>query len=261
MNRQAFYAALRKRDSGVFGTSLSQGQVETVEAILDAGSHLPLSHLAYALATAYGETGGRLRPIKENMNYSARRIPEVFKASRYKGYTLSQLAGNPKLLASVVYANRLGNGPPSSGDGFRYRGHGLVQLTGKSNFRKFGDRIGVDLVSNPERALELNIAVKALIAGIEHGLYTGKKASDYLPGSYYQARRIINGLFAAKEYAAYARAFDKALTVAGYRPQTVARDAEAPKPDPTPAPTSSKPPAARKTGLLAFLLSILRRKS
>jgi hypothetical protein len=181
MNRAAFYAYLRRRDSGVFGTSLSKKQVDGIEAILNEGGRLPLSWLAYALGTAYGETGGRMQPITENMNYRADRIRQVFRPARLKGRTPEQLAGKPELLANVVYSDMLGNGNIASGDGWRYRGHGLVQLTGKDNFRRFGQRIGVDLVAHPEKALDLGIAAKALIAGIEDGLYTGKAGGTTCP--------------------------------------------------------------------------------
>lgn len=228
MNRAKFYTSLRQRNSGVFGTSLSQKQVNGIEAILDAGDHMPLSWLAYTLATAYGETGGRMQPITENMNYtSGRRIEQVFSARRRKGIPGSQLARNPQKLANTVYSDILGNGGPETGDGWRYRGHGLVQLTGKDNFRRMSTRIGVDLVTYPEKALEPDVAAKALLAGIEDGIYTGKSAADYLPrvgpasaAQFHQARRIINGTFEATKYAGYAEVFQRALQDAGYEPMS-----------------------------------------
>jgi putative chitinase len=273
MNRAAFFAYLRRRDSGVFGTSLSQKQVEGIEAILNEGGRLPLSWLAYALGTAYGETGGRMQPITENMNYRADRIPQVFRARRLKGYTVTQLSGKPELLANVVYSDMLGNGNIASGDGWRYRGHGLVQLTGKDNFRRFGQRIGVDLVAHPEKALDLDIAAKALIVGIEDGLYTGRAARDYLPAdgpapraAMKNARRIINGTFEAVKYAGYAMAFQGALEAAGYRrSQSVGRTAPgrpAPAPARPPEPSAvRRAPTAPSTptdGWLTALLRLLR---
>ena len=253
MDRAAFFKSLRRRNSGVFGTSLSQRQVEGVEAILDAGQGLPISHLAYALATAHGETGGRMQPITENMNYSARRIPQVFSARRLKGHTPSQLAGNPQKLANVVYSGMLGNGSIASGDGWRYRGHGLVQLTGKDNFRRFGQIIGVDLVRQPQLALRMDIAAKALIVGIRDGLYTGKKASDYLPGDYRNARRIINGTFDAAKFAGYARAYEAALTAGGYQQ---ARTAPTRPPE---RPTQPQQAPKGIAGLLSWVFSFLSK--
>ena len=257
MDRIAFFTSLRRRKSGVFGTSLSQDQVEGVEAILDAGEGLPMSHLAYALGTAFGETGGRMQPITENMNYSARRIPQVFSARRLNGRSAASLAGNPERLAAVVYGGILGNN--TTGDGWTYRGHGLVQLTGKDNFRRMGDRVGVDLVRYPHLALQMDISAKALIAGIRDGIYTGKSASDYLPATgratraeYVQARRIINGTFEADKYAGYAVAFEAALIAGGYQ---AAQPAQTP---PTTAPTPRHAAPAPATGIMAALMAILR---
>jgi len=262
MRPELFFASLRSRKSGVFGTSLSQSQVDGINAVLDAGQGLPLSHLSYALGTAYGETGGRMQPVTENMNYSARRIPDVFSQRRLKGETPAQLAGKPEKLANVVYSDMLGNGDIASGDGWRYRGHGLVQLTGKDNFRRMGGRIGVDLVARPDLALRMDIAAKALIAGIKDGIYTGKSASNYLPAigratgaEYVQARRIINGTFEAAKYAGFATAFEAALIAGGYD----ATSAPTRPATPLRPPSAPQRPAPAKKGFLDALLSRLLR--
>lgn len=253
MNRAAFYAALRARNSGVFGTSLSQTQVNGIEAILDAGEGLPRSHLAYALATAYGETGRRMTPIHENMSYTAARMVEVW-PSRFKTEAdAAPYAHQPEKLANLVYGGRLGNSAP--GDGWRYRGRGLVQITGKDNYAKVSRLVGVDLVADPDASLDLGIAARALIYGIRDGIYTGKKAADYLPGDYVNARRIISGTFEARKYAGYAQAFDAALVAAGY-------DAvHAPAPRPPEAPTQVPAPMVQEApgGLVASILALLAR--
>ncbi|MBR9835470.1 MAG: glycoside hydrolase family 19 protein, partial [Alphaproteobacteria bacterium] len=60
-----------------------------------------------------------------------------------------------------VYADRMGNGSEESGDGYRYRGRGFIQLTGKDNYQKIGDRIGLDLVSNPDKvSQDVEIALR-----------------------------------------------------------------------------------------------------
>lgn len=233
MDRKAFFDALRLT---LYPRGYSEAQVEIINKILEHGGHLPLPHLAYAFATAHGETGGKLIPIKENMNYSAGRIPQVFSKNRLKGKSPQELAGNPELLANVVYGvSWLGNN--SWGDGWKYRGHGIVQLTGKANFQKLSDALGVDLVANPEKSLDPDIAVRALILGIEDGFYTGKDASDYLPedsatlAQFTRARQIINGQFAASQYASYALSFQEALKEAGYRPGSAAHS-QASSPNP-----------------------------
>ena len=80
MNRAAFYASVRSSTSGVFGTSLSSSQVEGIEAILDEAERrgTPLRHLAYILATPYLETGGKMQPIRENLNYSVDGLLKTF---------------------------------------------------------------------------------------------------------------------------------------------------------------------------------------
>lgn len=225
MNRSAFYASARARTSGIFGTSLSQSQVQGVEAILDEGEKrgTSLFHLAAILSEAYHETGGRMQPISENLNYSAKRMTQVW-PSRFPTVAAAQpYANNPKALANKVYGGRLGNDGPN--DGWRYRGRGLAQITGKTNYAKFG------LAENPDAASEMATAVRILFDGMTKGMFTGKKLADYdylvtrSPGipdfKYYASRAIINGDTAANgaEIALYAKAFEKALRSAGYVPK------------------------------------------
>jgi putative chitinase len=85
----------------------------------------------------------------ENMNYSAQRLLQVF-PKYFKGVDVNAYARNPQKIGSRVYANRMGNGDEASGDGFRYRGRGYIQLTGKNNYQSFTDHIGEDCVANPD---------------------------------------------------------------------------------------------------------------
>lgn len=200
MDRPRFYVALRARMSGVFGTSLSQAQVAGLEVILDAGQNagLPLRHLACVLATAYHETGGRMQPVTENLTYtSATRLREVWPSRFTSTAAAIPYVRNPQGLANRVYADRMGNGPEASGDGWRYRGRALPQLTGEDNYRKASKLVGVDLVSDPEAANDPDISAHILVEGMRAGMFTGKKLADFDDQhsgvyDYVAARSIIN---------------------------------------------------------------------
>lgn len=115
--------------------------------------------IASFLANIGVESGG-LRRLEENMNYSAKRMAEVWPGrfavnpgapmkQRQPNALAKSLAHNPQKLANHVYANRMGNGPPESGDGYRHRGYGPKQLTGKSNHARFAKAYGVGVAEVP----------------------------------------------------------------------------------------------------------------
>lgn len=237
MDRSRFYAALRSRDSGVFGTSLSQKQVAGTEAILNEaekrGTRLPC--LAYILATAYHETAHTMQPIEEYGKGKGRKY-----------------------------------GVPAGPYGKVYYGRGFVQLTWLENYQKAGEKLSVNLVKFPERALELGIATEILFTGMEQGWFTGKKLDDYLSiaGNYYAgARRIINGTDKANLIGGYALSFEKALTAAGYssqkpRPLPQAKPSpvpQAPALEPTPkgTPKSPAPACEPRKGIWQIILDLI----
>jgi putative chitinase len=93
---------------------------------------------------------GQLQWLAENLDYSAQRLMQVW-PSRFPTLDKARIyEHNPKQLADHVYAKRLGNGDETSGDGWRYRGRGLIQLTGRSNYRAAAQGIGQPLVEQPE---------------------------------------------------------------------------------------------------------------
>ena len=140
---------------------------------------------AYILATVRRETGSTYLPVEEGFGKLSRAYFE-----RKYGYQTKK-------------GRELGNTEP--GDGYRYRGRGFVQITGKANYAKYG------LTSNPDLALDAAIAYNILSNGMFNGKFTGKKLSDYINGSktdYANARRIVNGTDKAQLIAGYAIKFE-----------------------------------------------------
>lgn len=109
------------------------------------------------------ESGGLTRFV-ENLNYSAQRLCQVF-PKRFPSLAAAKpFDRNPEKIANSIYANRLGNGDPASGDGFRYRGRGVIQLTGRSNYREFGKTLGIDLEGDPDTAASPAVAFRTAAA-------------------------------------------------------------------------------------------------
>lgn len=213
MNRSQFFAAVR---TSVFGGSLSQLQVNGIEAILDgcaAEQVADIRHIAYILATPMIETGGTYQPIVENLNYSAQGLARTF-GKYFSAKDAAAYAKQPQKIANRAYANRMGNGDEASGDGWRYRGRGYCQITGHDNYAKFARLLGIDLVGNPDLALRPDIAGKVIVVGMRDGLFTGKALRDYFTGGssdWVNARKIINGLDRAADIARYGKLFNAAL--------------------------------------------------
>lgn len=104
--------------------------------------------LAHFLAQCGHESGG-FKIVTENMNYSAERLRVIF-PKYFPGNLADSYANNPAKIGSLVYASRMGNGNEASGEGFKFRGRGFIQLTGKDNYTSFAKFIGEDTVANPD---------------------------------------------------------------------------------------------------------------
>jgi putative chitinase len=105
--------------------------------------------LAHFLAQCGHESGG-FKAFTENLNYSAQGLRTIFGKYFPTEALAKQYERQPEKIGNRVYANRMGNGDEASGDGYKFRGRGFIQLTGKSNYTAFGKFIGVDLVANPD---------------------------------------------------------------------------------------------------------------
>jgi putative chitinase len=105
--------------------------------------------LAHFLAQCGHESGG-FKITQENLNYSAKGLKNIF-AKYFKEAGLAEAyERKPEKIANRVYGGRMGNGTEPTGDGFKYRGRGFIQLTGKDNYTAFGKAINEDILSNPD---------------------------------------------------------------------------------------------------------------
>jgi putative chitinase len=105
--------------------------------------------LAHFLAQCGHESGG-FKATQENLNYSAKGLNGIFKKYFPTEAAATPYARQPQKIANKVYANRMSNGDEASGDGYKFRGRGYIQLTGRANYTLFGKAIGEDVTGNPD---------------------------------------------------------------------------------------------------------------
>lgn len=182
-NRTKFFDFIRTRISS--NNQLTQSQVDGFNILLTEGEkrNFPLEWIAYVLATTWFETAYTMQPIRE--------------------------MGSQSYLKSKKY--------------YPFYGRGFCQLTWKYNYQLMGQWLGIDLVNNPDKALDPNVAVQVIYEGMVRGMFTAKKLSDYMDGvtesdekeyqEYLKARAIINGKDHDSTIANYALIFEHALQV------------------------------------------------
>lgn len=184
MDKAAFYAALRH---GILGPTIEPNELQGCEAILTAMDGTPLSHCAYALATAYHETARTMQPVRE-------------------AYWLSENWRKANLRYWPWY------------------GRGFVQLTWQKNYERADKELGLlgSLTANADRAMELPIAAEIMRWGMVEGWFTAHTLGKHLPAwlgtvaQFEGARRIINGTDKAASIATYAMHFQDALIAGGW---------------------------------------------
>lgn len=191
ISRKLFFAGYRYK----FGR-LQQSQVDGLESILESFENDPdltdIRHAAYMLATVKIECADTWQPINEWGS---------------DGY-LSKYEPGTKLGLSL--------GNTQVGDSLRFPGRGYVMITGRANYLRLGEALGLgyDLIVNPHRALEPRVAYRIMSIGMRDGLFTGRNLSQYISGKacdYKGARRIINGQDKAEVIASFAALFEQTL--------------------------------------------------
>ena len=189
----------------VFNGKLKQSQVDGINFIMQHIDNIDLHWIAYILATVTWETAYTMQPILE---YGGKE-----RAEKLYGY-------------KTRIGKELGN--KKEGDGAKYMGRGYCMITGYSNYEKFTKLlkpyfVDIDLINNPDDALNPEVAIKIIEIGMLQGTFTGKKLSDYfneevykdfekgLAWAYVNARRVINGLDKAEKIADIAKKYFDAL--------------------------------------------------
>lgn len=203
INRQTFYANIKKLFNGGYEGRVGKGRISGLDLIIDEWERrgdIEYDEFAYMLATVMWETAYTMQPVREY--------------------------GSDTYLRKKKY--------------WPWVGRGYVQLTWDYNYKKASDKLGVDLISNPDKAMDPEVAVKVLFEGMLNGWFTGKKLSDYMDGKqetdaedtkeFKGARKIINGTDKADKIAALALQIDRALRkaeVANPYPLATSRTAQA----------------------------------
>ena len=175
-----FFAEVRNGDGagkGILGPKLEPNEVAGCEAVLKAMAGTPVSHCAYALATAYHETARTMQPVLE-----AYWLSEGWRSRNLRYYP--------------------------------WHGRGYVQLTWARNYKSMGTALNLPLFLHPDLALRYDVAYKIMSYGMTHGTFTGVSLSRYInegKTDYLNARKIINSLDKADLIAGYATAIEQML--------------------------------------------------
>jgi putative chitinase len=163
-------AAATRSLSGNMSSSLASAGITDPRAI------------ANIMAQIQAESGGVAK--SENLNYSGKKLFELYGAGNKGGNKVrfntqaeaeAVASKGPEAVGNVIYGGRMGN---AADEGFKYRGRGLIQLTGKNNYKKYGDMIGVDLVSNPDLANDPKVAEQLAVAYFAEKQKQGVNLSD-----------------------------------------------------------------------------------
>jgi putative chitinase len=147
-----------------------------------------------AFIAQVGHESAQLTRLVENLSYSVRGLMATW-PTRFPNTTATNtFARNPERLANFVYGKRLGNGPMETGDGWRYRGRGLIQVTGKANYQKMGEGLGLDLLERPA-LLELPDHAVRSAAYFWQSNGMNELADDGTEKAFKEITRRINGGF------------------------------------------------------------------
>ncbi|MEP7007134.1 MAG: glycoside hydrolase family 19 protein [Sphingomonas bacterium] len=180
----ALFSYMARLDLGAKGLAIGTGCAANLPG---AGIKTEL-RLAHFLAQTATETGG-YKTLEENLAYSAAGLMATFPKYFPTEKSTVGFVMNPQPVALKVYSDRLGNGPASTGDGWDYRGRGLLQLTGRANYEARGEEANVPLESMPELAADPTLSVKlACLFWKSRNINAAADADDLV-----KVRKLVNG--------------------------------------------------------------------
>jgi putative chitinase len=145
------------------------------------------NRIAMFIAQVGHESAG-LTATKENLNYKAATLSKVF-PKYFRDKNTEEYEHNPEKIANLVYSNRMGNGDEDSGDGYKYRGRGLIQLTGHDNYKHFADNMGISL-DEAVSYLETEEGAAMSAAWFWNSRHLNEVADN---GNVIKATKLING--------------------------------------------------------------------
>ena len=180
INIAVAFTAVAKKNDGILRV-LS-------EEMVNAGIDTPL-RICHFLAQMSHESAG-FTVLQENLNYSAKGLLQTF-GRYFKDGSEVRYARKPQMIANRVYANRMGNGAEDTGDGWKYRGRGIIMITGAFNFEKYSKIVFGDkrLLDNPDLASEISVAAKIACAYWNENKLNELAEKDDVVG----ITKIING--------------------------------------------------------------------
>lgn len=149
-------------------TPVTSSRKEPIEIINFLEPIAEANHISTVLQKAhfYGQLAHEstwFRHVSENLNYSDKALRAVFRKYFPSEASAVESARQPEKIANKVYANRMGNSDENSGDGWKYRGRGLMQLTGKANYESYAKERGVDFVNHPDWVAQPKWAVDSAV--------------------------------------------------------------------------------------------------
>lgn len=189
--------------------NVSQDVVDALDAAMEKFAINTAQRQAMFLAQCSHESAG-FRRTSENLNYSAEGLCRVW-SKHFDAATAAKYAHKPEAIANHAYAGRNGNEDEASGDGWRYRGRGYIQLTGRANYRQLETALGEDIIENPDVVAEPRVAAMSAawfwsyhglnkladagdVAGCTHKINGGLLGLDERKKLYEQALEVLEVL-------------------------------------------------------------------